>query len=172
MNLQGIRNEVMKYRKAQHNLLCMIGFTVLNLFLLAIHANVYLLFSAAVPQYALEWGQAYSEYYGNNIYLIEGMAIACACVIFYFACWVLARRFRVFMLISLLFFALDSIFLIHLILCAGMEFVTSNLIDIIVHGWVLYCLLDGTLAWAKLKNIPPASWHAAMTAGTPGEEER
>ena len=143
----------MKFKSARGNLLLVALFSAINLLLIASDANFYMLFSASVPLYIFA---VFRELGLASI----GLAAALVGVGIYFLFWVLSKRNRVFMLVAMILFALDTLLLLGISFYGNFEF--SSLLDIAVHAWVLFYLITGTAAWAKLKNVTPEEEAAAM----------
>ena len=64
-----------KYNKGIHNLLLVVGFTVINILLLVTNANTYFLFSAFVPYLLADYGMYYTGMYPEDYYYEAGSAI-------------------------------------------------------------------------------------------------
>ncbi|MDR1932963.1 MAG: hypothetical protein LBQ57_09120 [Spirochaetales bacterium] len=146
-----IRQQVLRFTKARNNLLAVIAFTLANLLLTAFNADISFLFSATLPQLVFELGKTFDSETGSNVFMIIGFIIALVIIIPYFVFWILARHIRVFILVALLFFGIDSLVLLFLIF--NIEFDFSLLLDIVFHGWILYYLISGVKAWIKLRGV-------------------
>jgi hypothetical protein len=151
MDVNSIKQQILIFEKARNNLLAVIAFTVINLILAVFDAGVYFLFSATLPQFVFEIGRNLDFEMGTSIFMILGLIIAIIIIIPYFVFWILAKRARILILVALIFFGIDSLFLLFLIL--GTEFEFSYLLEIAFHVWILYYLIIGVSAWAKIRNI-------------------
>jgi hypothetical protein len=151
MDTNKIDQQVSKFEKARNNLLAVIAFTVINLILIGFNADVSFLFSASLPQFVFQMGRIIDSEVGSNIFMIIGLVIAFIIIIPYFVFWILAKRKRALILAALIYFCLDSLVLLFLIL--DMEFNFSLLLEIVFHVWILYYLIDGVKAWTKIRGI-------------------
>ena len=155
-----LRQQVLKFEKARNNLLAVILFTVVNLFLSAFNANLNFVFSATLPQLVFEVVKAIGSDAGSNIFIIAGLIIAFITIIPYFIFWILARRARGLILAALIFFGIDSFLLIILVL--DMESKASFLLEIVFHAWILYYLITGVIAWFKLRDVSKDEFKAIL----------
>ena len=142
------------------NLLLVVVFTAANLLLIVTDSNLYLLFSAIAPPFIFGIGRGMADELRSDVFLVIGLVIAFIIVGLYFLCWLLAKRRRVFMVVALVFFVIDSLMLAFLILSAGFEM--SYVMDIAFHGWILVYLTSGAMAWAKLRGVSTEDYLAAI----------
>jgi len=145
------KQQILIFEKSRNNLLLVIAFTVINLVLIYFEAEVNFLFSATIPQFVLNVANVVAGSTDENIILIIGLVIAFLTVLPYFIFWILARRARVLILAALIFFCIDSLLLIYLILNEKFNF--SFLMEIVFHVWILYYLFTGVKAWYKLRGV-------------------
>lgn len=144
MEQVSINQQMLKFKKARETLLLIIAFTAVNLVLSVMDANLYLLFSAIVPQIILDIGK---EIDATVIFFV----IAFCCIGVYFLCWFFANIKRVLMPIAFVLFIIDTLILVSLTLPFGIF--VDYILDFIFHVWVLYYLYHGTVSWKKLKGI-------------------
>ncbi len=157
-----------KYNNARYNLLLVVAFSALNLILLALGADVYLLFSASVPYFLslyalLLCGKLPLEYYGGEEYYLEmeaegflpgsvatvALVISALMILGYLAFFFLSKNLRVgWMVAAFVFFILDTV---GLLLMADLA---NSIPDLIFHTWVLAILLIGFKNGKKLKRMP------------------
>jgi hypothetical protein len=152
MNTADTKQQILIFEKSRNNLLLVIAFTVINLVLIYFEANVNFLFSATVPQFVFNVAKVVADNTDMNIFLIIGLVIAFLAVLAYFIFWLLARRARVLILAALIFFCIDSILLIYLVINND-DFNFSVLMEIAFHVWILYYLFTGVKAWNKLRGV-------------------
>ena len=158
-----------RYTNARRNILILIIFTVLNIFLALTGSSVYLLFSAYIPYTLVEVGLLLSgkypeEYYealygeqyhtldfsGKGVILVLLVIVAAFVLLWYFISWKATRKASFgWMLFTLIYFALDTVVML---LIRGVSF--GDIFDLLFHGWVLYSLTAGILALRKLRNLP------------------
>jgi len=160
MDSMAIKYQLLKFRSARNNLLLVVAFTTINLFLTTFETGYYFLFSAAVPQALFGIGSGLAEDYQNNAFLVTGAILAFVGVGLYLMCWTLAKRWRWFILVALILFSIDTVLCILLIFIG--EFDIFFLLDIACHIWVLYYLIIGVLAWSKLSGANQSDVDAAM----------
>jgi len=139
-----LKIQAVKFNKARNNLLLVVGFTLINLFLIAFDVNLNFLFSAFVPQLLQ------IIFHGN---VLIGLIIGLAATSVYLLCYALSKRWRVFILIALILFLADTLIML------GTMFITRMygefLFDILFHAWILFYLITGTAAWIKLRHVTP-----------------
>ncbi|MCL2838621.1 MAG: hypothetical protein FWE04_06115 [Oscillospiraceae bacterium] len=156
-----IKKYARNFYRARGNLLAVVAFTLVNLLLIVFNVDWHFFFSATVPMLILHFTQELSFYYGNAIYVV-GIILAFGGALLYFVFWLLSKRFRVFMLISLIVFGIDALVFLILILFGGFD--GTLIINLAFSGWILYYLIIGTAAWGKLLRIPAAEVQAAVDA--------
>ena len=136
-----------KYKSARSNLLLMIGFTVVNILLLVFNSDSMFLFSATIPYFLITIGIV-SEI---QIILIILSAIAVLNLLLYFFCWLFSKNNYGWLIVALVFFAIDSLAMIGLYIFAGE---VSGIFDLLIHIWVVYYLVIGIINGRKLKTLP------------------
>lgn len=99
---------------------------------------------------------------GSNYYLYFSIILAVVLLLIFFVCWLFSAKKRFFILIALILFTLDTLFM--LISIIG-QFDLSYLIDIAFHAWVLYYLILGTIAWIKMRRVTSGEIAEAMGCG-------
>ncbi|MCL2507608.1 MAG: hypothetical protein FWF05_00385 [Oscillospiraceae bacterium] len=155
-----IKQQTLKFQKARSNLLLVVAFSAVNLLLAAFNSNIYLLFSATAPLFVFEIGQGAAEESQSSAFLVTGLIIAFFVIALYFICWIFAKRLRAFILAALIFFSIDTLIFIFIAFAAGFEI--SYLLDIVFHGWILFYLIKGTAAWAKLRGVNADDFNFAL----------
>lgn len=145
MNMRQAAEE--KVSSARNNLLLMIVLSAVNLVLLAVGANVMLLFSATIPyllaSVAMELGA-----------LGAGVVLALILLALYLVCWGLSKRHYGWMVAALVMFLLDTVAMALLYLSMR-EF--GGIMDVIFHIWVMYYLVMGVIAGHQLRTLPEPS---------------
>lgn len=137
-----------KYAAARSNLLLMIALTAVNIFLLFVEADVFLLFSATAPYMAVTLGML-SE---ATPLTIAGICAAVFMLAAYLICWLLSKKHFGWMIAALAMFAVDTLLMIGFYLIAE-DF--SGILDVIIHAWVLYYLITGVRYGYQLRTLPP-----------------
>jgi len=155
----GIKDQAVRFSRARSNLLLVIAFTVVNLMLVLVNADLFFLFSATVPTIILVIAMDLAIDFGNTVLLV-GIAIAFACVLVYGASWLFSKKKRGFILLALIFFIIDTLAFTGIViidmLFSGDIFNVSFLIQVGFVIWILYYLITGTSAWLKLRKYDPA----------------
>ena len=134
-----------KYATARWNLLSVFGFTMLNIVLAILNANIYMLFSAQIPYAFAYMGFLEADEFGNTSYLITGAVIAVAIALPYLLLWVFSKKHYGCMIAALVYFAFDCIFLL-------LNFSVDFIVDIIFHILVMYYLIMGVRYGKLLKK--------------------
>jgi len=151
MDTTDIKQQVIIFERSRNNLLSVIIFTVINLILIYFDAGVNFLFSATLPQFIFEIGKTLDSEMESGVFIILGLIIAFIIIITYFIFWILSKRVRVLILAALIFFSIDSLLLLYLVL--NMEINFSVLLEIAFHIWILYYLINGVKSWNKLRGV-------------------
>jgi hypothetical protein len=151
-----------RYASSRHNILLVLLFTAINVFLLLTNSNTYFLFSAYIPYAIVDLGMFLcgkypEEFYGDlSQYEFLGtgvlaifVAVAAVICVLYLLCWLLSKKKRVaWMIIALVLFVLDTV----LMFLGGVS--ADSIIDVVFHGWVILSLSLGIAAHFKLKKLP------------------
>lgn len=137
-----------RYTRARSNLLWVILFTVINAVLLIADSGVMFLFSATLPYFMVSLGWMV----GIRPVLIVCIVIAAIMVGLYALCWALCKTRPGWMVAALVFFALDTAFLLYITLAPPVDF--SGILDILIHVWVLVSLFQGARFGLRLKRQP------------------
>lgn len=139
------------FNKARANLLMMAVLSLVNVILILTNANLSFPFSATFPQIATAFGQGLAEAGLGTPALVAGIVVALISIGLYVLCWFLCKKYRGAMVAALILFVLDCLCLIPYLL----ESPGSMLIDVLFHAWVMYYLIIGVVAYAKLRRLPP-----------------
>ena len=135
-------------------LLLVVTLTVLNLGLVFAGTNAYLLFSASGPYYLTIMARGFDlAAYGsvNHGYTWAALAAAGVILALYLACWYLSKKQNNWLMVGMVLFVLDTIFLVVLCRFVFGSF-TDSIMDFLMHGWVLYELAVATKAGKKLND--------------------
>ena len=151
-----------RYASARMNLLWVVLFTAINIVLLVSNSYTYFLFSAFIPYAIVDYGMIVcgkypADFYGDlsqyqffdTTVLVVLIAVAAVICVLYLLCWIFSKKRRVaWLIIGLVFFALDTVFM----LLGGIS--ADRILDIVFHGWVIISLTGGIIAHSKLKKLP------------------
>lgn len=133
-----------QYNVSRGNLLLAIAFTVINLGMLLAGANSYFLFSIAVPY----WGALLGDIFGYGDLMVT---VAVVLVAVYILCFFLSKKRLWPMAIALVLFVLDSVALIGFTVLG--ELYADMILDILMHIWVLFYLVQSIRYGRKLKAL-------------------
>ena len=153
MDTEKLKNLANYYNTARANIWVVVLFSAINLVLTLGNTGRYVLFSAMAPLAFFEYSRAFAEIYRNELFYILGAVMAAIIIIIYFVFWLLSKRFRVFILVSLIYFSFDCLLVIYLIFINGFD--RSWIFDIIFHIWIMFVFIKGTEAWAGLRKADP-----------------
>ena len=136
-----------RIKTARSDLLIVAILTVVNIVLYLAHSNTMMLFSAAVPYYAVVFA---------DLLMIPTVTLACYAValisiVAYFVFWLLSKKRHIFLVFATVLFSLDFLVLLGLHIYAGE---TGGFMDMVIHAVVLYFLILGSASVRPLKNLP------------------
>lgn len=178
----GLLPNTSAYASARTSLLLIAALTVVNIVLAFVGSDTYLLFSLTLPYYLVYFllemtGQFSAEYY-MDVYgttelefwpealLYIGLVIAVIVIAIYVVLYVLSKKHPTAYLVATIFFGIDTLILLGYALLGGFVYF---LIDIAIHGVIIYLLIKGIIAGYKAKTELAAA--EAMAAAAPVENE-
>lgn len=150
-----------RYKRGVDAILALVLFSGLNLALLLLNTDKYILFSTYISYYLGDYAMFYSgkysaeyyaefpdmQFYGNGFFALF-TALAVGCILFYLLCWYKARKNNgTWLVYAFSFFCLDTVFMF---LVTG--FSVLNLLDNIKQLVLLVFLLMGSAAYKRLKE--------------------
>jgi len=141
---QEIIQLALKFKSTRNNLLFVVIFTAVNLFLFAVEADLSFLFSAFVPQLAFFIVQEESG-------TAAALAVSFLLTGVYLLLSIMSNQKRGLITVALVLFAIDTA--IFLMLATGLGIDFSFIIQIAFYAWILYYLVHGTIACTKLKDV-------------------
>lgn len=146
-----------KYNHARVYLLIMIALTLVNIVLVIRGTYKAYLFSASFPYLLL----AVATLLEDALILAVCGTVAGISLLLYFLCWLFSKKHHGWMVAALIFFIFDILFLFGFY-----AFIASfpDIIDILVHIWVLYYLIIGVKYGVQLKKLPAEDLHPADDA--------
>lgn len=101
---------------------------------------------------------------GSQVPFFNMLAFAVFAVLLCGLCWLLAKKYRCFILIGLLIFIFDSGLVFLFILDGGGH---SAWLAALVHIWIVWVLFSGVRAWLRLKRL-----EARLPENIPGKDGR
>ncbi len=153
------------------NILAMIAFTLINIVLIIVNADMSFPFSAAVPMYLvllfaelcgmrsaefyeLNYGANWEQYefIGSGVFWTV-VVMALVMVAVYFVLWHFSKKKKVFSIILMVLYAIDTLGL--LVFCTAVyAFDFYTIIDFAFHAWVFYYLILALKAWDGMGYAP------------------
>lgn len=147
--------EIVKLKKrinvAKSTILMVAVLTLINIAAIVFDAAYSFPFSAYVPQFVTAVFAGIAEEQGTDSILYIGIAVAVLLSLVYVALWFGAKKKNTFLIVALVFFAIDTAFFIYSLF---LYFDASYIIDIAFHAWVIFDLVLGISAYSQLKKIP------------------
>lgn len=137
-----------QFNAARGSVLTAIILTVLNILLIAIDADYYLLFSISVPYYGVAFGMGMDMGIGGNTFTIAAIVLGLLIVGVYFILWLLSKKRRGVMLVAMMLFIVDTIVL--LLLGLTITGLANILLDLVFHAVILYYLVQAARFGGKL----------------------
>lgn len=154
----------MKYNRSRYNLLLVAIISVINLFTLALNGS-YFLFSATIPAIPVELTMPVSE---EQVVVfadfIVPIVIGIVLTVPYILCFFFSKKRPGWMIAALVFFSLDCLALFAL------YDLTSVIIDILFHAWVMFYLITGVINGFKLKKMPEDEPLPEFSTEAPAED--
>ena len=152
-----------RYKTGRYNLLVVVIITLFNLVLAFLGAEKYYVFSAAIPHYLVinalfACGKMPDSWYDypKEEYIFEGMStlitatvIAALILAVFFVLYLLSKKHVGFLIAALVLFIVDTVAMFLLMGIEGM------LLDIVLHGLVIFYLISAITAVYKLRRMPP-----------------
>ncbi len=160
MNLENLKK---RYDATRANLLLVVLFTAINLFLCFTGEGTYFLFSAFVPYFIADLGMLMCGLYPPEIYqgelaglqtfdesFLTAFIVAAAIpLVIYFFCWLFSGKGRrAGLVVALILFLLDTALMF---LIQGFE--AAGIIDIVFHVYVIVILISAIILGGKLKKL-------------------
>ena len=170
-----------KFGQSRHNILLVVIFTAINIFLLVTNSNSYFLWSAYVPYILADLGMLLCGYYPPEVYggdttemaflgtgfFVVMMVIIAVILVLYLLSWIFSKKERNgWLIFALVFFSLDTVIMLLM-----RELSSDVIIDVAFHAWVIVSLSKGVSAGAKLKKLPPETEEIIAVATEPVSEE-
>ena len=123
--------------------------SAVNVVLVLADADISFPFSAFFPTLAIVFGELLTEETDLVIFSWIGIALAVFSILGYTVCWLLAKKYRPFILAAFVIFLLDFLLIFPYISGGGWEI----LVEIVFHFWVLCTLYSGVKAWRSIRRL-------------------
>ena len=159
-----------KAANGRHSLLLIVIFTVVNMVMTLLDTGTYFLFSASVPYHLVLMGMAFDNGFADGAWHVRstltytGLALALVIVAVYLLCWLLSKKREGFLTAALVPFIIDTAALVILAFVLY-ENPVSQLMDLLLHIWVIVELVQAAGACKKLKLLPPAREPQSIRTG-------
>lgn len=138
---------------SRSNLIVVILFTVINLVLLVVEYDRYLLFSASVPYYLTVLGIVMDYQWGGETYMITALVISAVILAVYLVAWLLSKKRPGWLTFAAVFFTLDTVALVWFSITL-LENPLANTLDLIFHLLIVWQLFQGVRSAKKLRELP------------------
>jgi len=173
MNQRPIHHPRLLYQRniksGSSNLLIFSIFTIINIILIFIDANLSFLFSAYIPQFMIAIGRAFADTTGSNGLLIVFSVIAGLYVIGCILSAVLANKKTEWLILGAVLVTLDTVLMLIDILPSIAAFLADDTVSLVIlllfHAWILYYIVNALVSYKKLKMLPtePQFFEATYT---------
>jgi len=151
----GLRSKYLsQWKSASGTLLLISLMSLVNIVLHLLNTGYYFLFTAYFPYSLGVAGVSYLQG-GNSFDTMVGiflLSIVAVIMIVYFVCYFLSRKKAGWLIVGTVLFAIDTAFVLYIMLVSG-EF-AAVLLDMAIHVLALVELGVGIAAAAKLKKLP------------------
>lgn len=139
---------IKRYKSARGNLLAMVVFTAVNIVLTAAGVDWMFLFKAFLPGLIIELSRDAAP--------LTGFLTAALLLALYVVCWALSKKEPAWMIVALVFFAVDTAVLLLLLalMCLDGEFEIGMLPEAAFQAWVLAYLIGGVRSIKAMKDLP------------------
>ncbi|MCL2200540.1 MAG: hypothetical protein FWB75_01120 [Oscillospiraceae bacterium] len=160
-----IKSQAVKFSRARGALLSVVVFTLVNLLIEVFGLEFYFLYSAFFPQLVYVMLADFN-------FAVLGFVLALGITAIYFVCWILSKKRRVFILIAMIIFLMDTLARLGLaaliVFDGGMDI--WFIVELVFCAWILISLIGGTVAWSKLRSATPEQFSAAEGEVAKAEE--
>ena len=145
MNNEMIRMQAVRFKRARGNLLLVVILTAANLLLIQFDVGWGFFFTAFVPEMIMIILQ--------ESFAVMGLFVALLFTSVYLLCYVVSKHKRGAIVFAMVLFVIDALVMFALLVASGA--IAASLFNIAFHAWILFYLITGSVAWAKLKDVDP-----------------
>jgi len=166
-----LKKNAAAFARNRGTLAAIAGITLINIALIFFGSDWYLLFSATLPWHFMIIAMMDVPTFGYDATTIVFIALALGGVFIYFLLWLLSGRWRWIILLGTIIFALDTIYLVFLIIDLSLydSFDAGFLLDVGFQVLIMIYLIAGTVNWIKLRGVSHEQYNQAL-AGENAEE--
>ena len=141
-----------QFNGGRHSLLILMIFTVVNIVMLLADANTYFVCSFTVPYYMCGFGMSFDMEIGGSVFFTTALIISAVILAVYLLCWLLSKKRPGWLYAAFALFIVDTVALV--LLSLTLEILAENIIDLVIHAWVIWELFQGARCGGKLKKLP------------------
>ena len=135
---------------ARSSLMLVLILTLVNVGMILANSDMFFLLSAFVPYVLVIYGRSMDAgVFGSNTAV--SLVIAGVIVAVLLLCWLLSKKKPLFMTISAVLLVLDTVALVYFAFVM-MDNPTSQIVNIGLHIFVVYSLIQGSIQSSKLKK--------------------
>ena len=135
---------------ARSSLMLVLILTLVNVGMILANSDMFFLLSAFVPYVLVIYGRSMDAgVFGSNTAV--SLVIAGVIVAVLLLCWLLSKKKPLFMTISAVLLVLDTVALVYFAFVM-MDNPTSQIVNIGLHIFVVYALIQGSIQSSKLKK--------------------
>jgi hypothetical protein len=136
-------------QSARYSLVFVIILTLVNIVLYLLKSNITFTLSAFIPYFAVITGNDLFVSTGSSIYLLGCYLIAITALSIYIFAWFASRSRYGWFIGILVFYILDTVFMVYK--RPNLQ-PTDLMIDLILHGFVIYTLFKASLFYLQEKK--------------------
>lgn len=185
-NISEVELLTKRYNNYRRNLLWLVCFTVVNIGLVLLNADIYMLFSVSVPYYSVFLAllfadklpvEYYTDFETGDVYYFEipgaeilvaiGITVAVITLALYILMWVLSKKSYIPLIVAAVMFAFDTLGLVFVALLFG---ASSFVTDLIFHVGILVLLGVAVYVGIKKKKAERAERERALEIHEPEKE--
>jgi hypothetical protein len=154
-----------QFNGGRHSLLILIIFTVVNTVMMLAESGTYFVCSFTVPYYLCAFGIGFDMEAGGSAFITTAVIISAVILAVYLVIWLMSKKKPGWLYAAFALFIIDTVALV--LLSVLLEMMAANIIDLVIHAWVIWELFQGARCGNKLKQLPPdAPITGAAYAGT------
>lgn len=156
-----------RVKSARGSLLLAIILTVVNTVLLLAGSETYFLFSVSVPYYLSVFGYMFDGGIIGTL-TVTALVIAGVILLVYLLVWLFSKKTPGLLWVAAALFIIDTTVLLLLALLS--DALLSSIIDLVIHGFLIFDLIRGALAAGKMKQLPEETAPTYYTGTGAGPE--
>ncbi|MCL2406362.1 MAG: hypothetical protein FWC95_00385 [Defluviitaleaceae bacterium] len=145
-----------RFNSSRANLIGMTFLTCVNIILILTQSAWYFPFSAFIPAFLIYFNSTYHTLSSTYSFAVLGITAAVLTTSIYVVLWILSKKFKGLIIAALVYFSIDTLILLGItgFVIVNGEFEFFIIIEIMFSAWIIYYLISGTVAWAKMRKLP------------------